>query len=61
MISSRVLTVSFCNIDAICASTVLVEVPRRTPMALLGRPAAAKIATSRSAFDKVRQDDDVPL
>jgi hypothetical protein len=36
---------------------VLVEVPRRAPMALLGQPAAARIATSRSAGDKLCQLD----
>ena len=35
---------------------VLVEVPRRAPMALLGQPAAARMATSCSAFDKVCQE-----
>ena len=50
--SSRESIISFCNIDDICASVVLVEVPRRTAIALLGQPAAASRATSRSAFDK---------
>ena len=56
-ISSRELIISFWNIDDICASMVLVEVPRRTAMALLGQPAAARIATSCSAPDKVCQLD----
>src|SRR5947209_17834905 len=60
-ISSRELIISFWNIDDICASIVLVEVPRRTPMALLGQPAAAKMATSCSACDKARQLEDVPF
>jgi hypothetical protein len=36
---------------------VLVAVPRRTPMALLGQPAAASMETSCSAFDNVCQLD----
>jgi hypothetical protein len=51
--SSRELIINFWNIDDIWASVVLVVVPRRTPMALLGQPAAARIATSCSASDKV--------
>src|SRR5262249_58767154 len=58
--SSRELIISFWNIDDICASVVLVEVPRRTAMALLGQPAAARRATSCSAFDKICQLD-VPV
>ena len=55
--SSRALIISFWNIDDICASVVLVEVPRRTAMALLGQPAAARRATSCSAADKTCQLD----
>ncbi len=56
--SLREEIISFCRMPATCASTVRTELCRRLAIALLGQPAAARIATSRSARDKLSHSPD---
>ena len=55
MMSFREVIVSLWRIAAICASTVLAELPLRAAIAVFVHPAAASVATCRSAFDSSSQ------